>query len=107
MYRIFHIVSFDKQLQKLSPEEQLRIIKIENHIRENPFSGKPLGYQFFREKKFGTKRIVYLVYQDYLIVLLICVSDKKSQQADIDIIKQALNDYHSIAEGLHFSYSSH
>jgi len=37
--------------------------------------GKPLGYSFFREKKFGKYHVYFLVYKELDTVLLIAISD--------------------------------
>jgi putative component of toxin-antitoxin plasmid stabilization module len=55
--------------------------------------GDSLGFKFFREKKIGGKRVYYLIYEDLKAVLLVGVSDKKSQQETIDEIKSKLTGY--------------
>ena len=54
-----------------------------------------MGYIFFREKKLNSHRIYYLVYEEFVIVLMVAVSDKKTQQATIDDIKQRLDEYYA------------
>ena len=99
MYRAYRTETFDKKIRKLSAEEQKRIENIEQQLKENPFVGKPLGYRFFREKKVGGKRIYYLVYDDLKVVLLVAVSDKKTQQATIDMIKENMPVYYEAIKG--------
>ncbi len=99
MYRVYRTETFDKKIRKLSAEEQKRIENIEQQLKENPFVGKPLGYRFFREKKVGGKRIYYLVYDDLKVVLLVAVSDKKTQQATIDMIKENMPVYYEAIKG--------
>jgi putative component of toxin-antitoxin plasmid stabilization module len=94
MYRVYRTETFDKLVRKLSKEEQKQITRIENQLKVNPFVGKPLGYRFFREKKIKGKRIYYLVYEDMVIVLLVGLSDKKTQQATINEIKDKLPRYY-------------
>lgn len=54
----------------------------------NPFSiGKSLSYKWFRELKNEGFRVYYLIYEKEIIVLFVGVSDKKSQQRVINIIK--------------------
>ena len=68
---------------------------------ENPYVGDSLGYRFFREKRVGGKRVYYLVYEDLKAVLMVAISDKKTQQETIDEIKSRLQDYYIvIQEGL-------
>jgi len=60
-------------------------------LSENPYCGKPLGYKFFREKKIKKWRIYYLIYEEYLVLYFINLSDKILQQTTIDKIKSELN----------------
>jgi len=48
---------------------------------------------FFREKKFGGKRLYYLVYDDVLIVLALAIGGKKTQPATINRILLNLAEY--------------
>jgi len=48
---------------------------------------------FFREKKFGDKRLYYLIYPDLKIILVVAISDKKTQQDTIDEILSDLTEY--------------
>ena len=52
-----------------------------------------MGYPFFREKKMGKYRVYFLLYDDINTVLLVTISDKKSQQDVIDEIKGQLDYY--------------
>jgi putative component of toxin-antitoxin plasmid stabilization module len=94
MYRVYRTETFDKRVKKLSRKEQNQITRIENQLKINPFVGKPLGYRFFREKKIGGKRIYYLIYEEMVIILLVGLSDKKTQQATINKIKDKLPEYY-------------
>lgn len=89
----FNIGLFDKNFKKLIPKNVQEDFKkqIKKLLSENPFSGKPLGYKFFREKKIKKWRIYYLIYEDYLVLYFINVSDKKLQQSTIDKIKSDLS----------------
>ena len=93
MFRAFRTDWYEKKLKKLSKEEQETVEKIEQELKQNPFSGKPLGYRFFREKKFDGKRIYFLVYFTPKVIFLITISDKKVQQQVIDLIKANLDVY--------------
>lgn len=85
MYSVFHTKKFDKEsLKHLSKKEQKEVENFEKRqLVKNPYVGDPLGYKFFREKKIGGKRIYYLVYDDLNSVLLVGLSDKKTQQETI------------------------
>jgi len=93
MYRIFRSDWYDKKLRKLDGSEIKRIEKFEQQLKIDPFSGKPLGYEFFREKKFDGKRLLFLVYEEHSIVFLVTITDKKAQQRDIDFVVSHLNVY--------------
>ncbi len=104
MYRVFRSEWYDKKLKKLDKSEIMRIEKFEQHLKEEPLSGKPLGYKFFREKKFDGKRLLFLAYEEHSIVFLITITDKNAQQRDIDFIVSHLKVYKaeidSLAKGL-------
>ena len=63
--------------------------------------GKPISYDFFREKKIGDKRIYFLVYKDFALILLVGSSDKKMQQETIDEIKCLLPEFKEYAYQLY------
>lgn len=92
-FRVFRNEWYEEKLLKLSSFEQMRVEKFEQELKVNPFSGKPLGYTFFREKKFDGKRLLFLVYNLHQVVFLITITDKKAQQEDIDFIRSNLKRY--------------
>lgn len=59
MFRAFRTDWYGKKLNKLSPNEQERVKSIEQELKKNPYDRKPLGYKFFREKKFDGKRLYF------------------------------------------------
>lgn len=71
----------------------MQVAKEIDKLEENPFSGKPLGYKFFREKKIGNYRFYYLIYEDQIVVFVIAISTKKDQQATINTIKKLIPHY--------------
>ncbi len=87
MYKILTTEEFDKRYAKLDYQLQREIAKEIDQLEESPFSGKPLGYPFFREKKLKDYRIYYLVYEEHVVVFIITISTKKDQQKIIDKIK--------------------
>jgi mRNA-degrading endonuclease RelE of RelBE toxin-antitoxin system len=93
MYRVFRSEWYGKKLQGLDKAEAARIEKFEQHLKEEPFSGKPLGYRFFREKRFDGKRLLFLIYEKHSVLFLVTIKDKKAQQRDIDFIVSNLNVY--------------
>lgn len=99
MNRIFRVEDFDFFVKKkLSFKEQNDLSLFIDSLRENIFLGKPLSYSFLREKKFGSKRVYFLVYEDEQIVLLVGVSDKKAQQQTINHIKEYLPYYKKLID---------
>lgn|SRR3989338_148873 len=93
VYEIYKSESFLEDYEKLSKSEKSRVDKIKEQLKVNPYTGKPLGYKFFREKRFNGKSLYYLIYDDYVVVFVIAISNKKTQQATIDSIKKAFDIY--------------
>lgn len=62
-------------------------------MKLNSNLGKPLNYEYIREKKIGSKRIYFLVYKDICLILLVATSNKKTQQETIEDIKKYLDEY--------------
>jgi|SRR3989338_4296631 len=87
---------FDKKANKYSIPDN-RIDSICKELKNNPFVGKPLGYKFLREKRYDNKRIFYLIYEDIKVVLLVSISDKKTQQETIEVIKDSFDEFKRLA----------
>lgn len=86
MYAVYTTDEFDKRFNKLDNEFQRQIEKELEQLQDNPYAGKPLRYNFFREKRVKNYRIYYLIYEEHVVVFVITVSNKKNQQRDIDSI---------------------
>ena len=95
-FKVYRTKTFDKEFDKLPKSEQERIRRFESSLSERPFSGQPLGMVFFREKRLNGRRIYFLIYEDFIIILMAAISDKKTQQATIDAIKNNLEKYHTM-----------
>ena len=93
MYRVFRSEWCDQKLSKLDLFEQERVMKFEQALKNQPYTGKPLGYKFFREKKFNGNRLLFLIYEEHKCVFLITITNKKAQQQEIDLIKANLDVY--------------
>ena len=93
MFRAFRADWYEKKLSKLTPKEQKRVSGIEQELKKSPYDGKPLGYKFFREKKFDGKRLIFLVYENHQVIFIIKIKDKKDKQKVIDLIKANLDVY--------------
>lgn len=97
-FKVFRTSTFEKEFSKLAKTEQVAIEKFEKKLVESPYLGKPLGYDFLREKKLNGKRVYYLIYQDLIIVLMVAVSGKKAQQATIDSIRGNFDFYRELVK---------
>ena len=93
MFRVFRSDWYEKKLTELSKQEEGRVKKFEQDLKQNPYQGRPLGYDFFREKKFNGKRMYFLVYESHQVVFIVTISGKKTQQQVIDVIKANLDVY--------------
>ncbi len=65
-------------------------------METNPYVGKPLGYKFFREKKVMNYRFYYLIYDKYVVVFIVALSDKEDRQKAIDTIKHLIPHYRNL-----------
>ena len=86
-YNVFHSARFDKELSKFDLNFQRQVDKIEDQLVENPYVGRPLNVEWFREKKIEKYRVYYLVQGDLGIVFMVAISDKKDQQKVINTIR--------------------
>ncbi|MCK5625063.1 hypothetical protein KAI04_04440 [Candidatus Pacearchaeota archaeon] len=94
MFRLFTTKEFDNDFLKLDNSDKKRIEKIMHKLKKKgEVVGKPLGRKYFREKKFGNKRLYFLIYKTQLIVLAVGISNKKMQQNTINKILLELNNY--------------
>ena len=85
-YTIFITHPFEKLFYTLEKSEQIWIDKIKKKLEEN-VTGKPLGFEWFREKKYENKRLYFLVDEQNKKILLVAFAVKKDQQKVIDFIK--------------------
>lgn len=98
LYNIYETETFSKLFESLEKEEKEWIDKIKLQIKENPKVGKPLRFEWFREKKFGNKRLYYLIYKKIDKILLVAFGSKKKQQKIIDHILANKERYKRIIE---------
>lgn len=96
MIRVLSTQEFDTWEKILSRNYAKEIQDTIRELKKTWKIGKPLGYSYFREKKFDKYRIYFLVYEELNTVLLITISDKKTQQETIDGIKEMLDHYKEI-----------
>jgi len=100
MFRVFRSDWYDKKLKKLDKSDQNVIENFEKQLKIEPYAGRPLGYKFLREKKFGGKRLIFLVYEEHRTAFLVTITNKKAQQHEIDMIKASLDVYKEIVNEL-------
>ena len=94
MFRLFTTKEFDNDFLSLDESDKKRVKKIMDELKEKGDGvGKPLGRRYLREKKFGNKRLYFLIYRNQLIVLAVGISDKKMQQNIINKILSELKEY--------------
>lgn len=100
--RVFKSPKFQKKAEKLLSKTGLdELDKFVEDLKKGHIVGKPLSYDFFREKKIGDKRIYFLIYNDIALILLVGSSDKKMQQETIDEIKFLLPEFKQYAYELY------
>ena len=99
-YRVFLAAAFKKKLAKADIAFQRWFDKVLDQFAENPLVGKPLGVNWFREKKFGKMRVYYVVYEDLKSVFVVNLSEKKDQQQAINSIKLLFDIYRQEIERL-------
>ncbi len=92
--------SFSKLYETLEKEEKEWIKKIIIQLKTNSLTGKPLGFKWFREKKFKGKRLYYLVYENSSKVLLVAFGGKKEQQKIIDYVLENKELYKKFVEDI-------
>ncbi len=96
--KVLETEAFSKLFESLEKLEKEWIKKVIRQLKENPSVGKPLGFKWFREKRFGGKRLYYLVYKKSGCVLLVAFGAKKEQQKIITHILQNKGKYLRIVE---------
>lgn len=92
-YRIYKSEEFEKDINCLDNSLRLQIDQELRQLELNPYVGKPLSFRFLREKKVRNYRFYYLIYDEYVVVFVVAISDKKNQQAVINKIKSKMNFY--------------
>ncbi|MDD9954422.1 MAG: hypothetical protein OXR66_08890 [Candidatus Woesearchaeota archaeon] len=89
-YRVLRTDEFMKEYRTLAQQERFWIYKMQKKFTVHP-TGKILRYSWFREKKFGNKRLYFLVDEETKKVLLIAFDSKKEQQKIIDYVTKNMD----------------
>ncbi len=90
--------AFSRLFETLEKIEKDWIKKIIEQLKKSADVGKPLRFEWFREKKFGRKRLYYLVYKKSSTILLVAFGSKKKQQKIIEHILQNKEKYKKLVE---------
>ena len=99
-YAVYTTGRFEKEIEKLSELDKEIISKIIIKLKDNPYVGDSIRYNFFREKRIREKRFYFLVYDDLSAILVVAFSGKKAQQDTIDEIISLLPEYKKYIEQL-------
>lgn len=93
MNKVYELIYFKKRIKSISVLEKLFIEKSKTQISRNLKTGKPLGYYWLREKKFGNKRLIFIINVEKRSALLIFYVNKKDQQNSINFIVSNKDNY--------------
>ena len=94
MYSVRKTDNYEKLFCKLlSTHEQREILDFEKALAYRPYLGKPLKSPYYREKRIDGKRIHFLIYDEFEVVLMVHISTKKTQQEVIDGVLTAREEY--------------
>ena len=99
-YKVIETETFTDLYRNLDEDEKNWLKKIIQQLNQNPFVGKPLKSDWFREKKYQNKRLYYLVYSKMNVVVLVAFAGKKEQTEIIAHILLNLKDYESITKSV-------
>ena len=86
-YTVFSTDTFDRVFRALDQSEQHWILRVRTKLEISP-TGKALTFHWFREKKYGNKRLLYLVDDNARKVLLVAFASKKEQQRVINFVRK-------------------
>lgn len=99
MWELRETDEFEQKFEKLPSDIKERFEEQIKKLQENPYGlGKPLGYPWFRELRNDKFRVYYLIYDQWVVVLFVGVSNKKNQQAVINIVKNNLKIFQEFVE---------
>ncbi|MCK5707445.1 MAG: hypothetical protein KAI43_07305 [Candidatus Aureabacteria bacterium] len=99
-YKVYRTPQFKKTYDKIPKTEKKIIANLLIKLSLNPHQGKPLKSYNLREKRIGSRRVYYIICDDYLIVLMVSISSKKNQQETIDMIDALLPAYMDLVRKL-------
>lgn len=80
MNEVYETEPFSEVYSALEKKEREWIEKIKEQLAENLDVGKPLRYDWFREKKLDNKRLYFLINKETDKAILLAFGPKKEQQ---------------------------
>lgn len=86
MYEIYATETFKELYSAAENHERIWIDKTKEKLKEQS-TGKPLSYSWFREKKYGVKRLYFLIDEEQKKILFLSFSSKKEQSELIAFVK--------------------
>ncbi len=93
-YRIILCPDFNTDYGHLEESEKARVYEFARQLSNSAIvTGKPLGYLFFRKKKFNGKRLYFLIYEEWKMIVFVRISGKKDQTVTTVEVKQKLLAY--------------
>jgi len=98
-WKVFISDTLDKRLK-----DDEFVDKVGKKLKKNAYTGKPLGYKFLREKRFEGRRLYWLVYEKFVLVLIVAESGKKDQKDTIAEIKNMLPLFMKEAENIYKNF---
>ncbi len=84
MNTVYETEAFTELCEALEKSEREWVEKIKDQLAGNLEIGKPLKYDWFREKKLGGKRLYYLINKKTSKTIILAFGGKKEQQKIID-----------------------
>jgi len=91
MNKVFETQEFTKIASSFDKNVQEWIESVKDQISENIYVGKPIRFDWFREKKLKNLRLYFIAREEK--ALLIALGNKKEQQEIIDSILKHKKEY--------------
>lgn len=86
MNEVYETETFTRLLESSDKKIMDWVENVKDQLVQNLQVGKPLRYDWFREKKLGNKRLFYIINKSTCKALLVALGNKKEQQKIIDHI---------------------
>lgn len=97
---MYELAALAEVLEDCEKVERDWVEKMKEQIRGNILAGKPLCFEWLREKKFKGKRLFFVVNTEKKKALLIAFGPKHAQQRIINYIIKHKEYYFSLLNGL-------